>query len=303
MIKLDRSIEILLLISLSLLSCGKQGSRRSNIASVQPIETATTSSVNSHIFRSLGAPQIPYQDKISSKNTNLYFPIPDSNIHSDGIWSPFIIKLSPRFNECGTSSELKTLSKKIEDCKSKNPYTYQWSGKSMADAGQGDWKLVLRDENQQEIWINSQTKALWSSSLAQTHWCQGSGNEQEVELVFPSSDDDQDSIKTSCSELIKNQGIQLGVCDAYTQKTSSKFGLSLKWRLPSLNDWLLAETQGARFVFQDIKKDQELTPYWSATTSSKNISQAWVFNHPKGLAIEASKNSKFNVRCIAYYHE
>ncbi len=84
---------------------------------------------------------------------------------------------------CGTTQT--TIAARIADCASLNPNANSWDGARMCNGAQGNWKLVVRDTSNLEVWQDQQSGMLWSSKVSTSaNWCQASGNTQDAPVTL-----------------------------------------------------------------------------------------------------------------------
>lgn len=121
-------------------------------------------------------------DLPSSGSLN-YRDVPDQNTDDDGVLGLSCRYASRPQTSCGKTQN--TITARIEDCAAKNPTTSTWDGAVKCNRGQGQWKLVVRESELEEVWQDQRTGLLWSSidwNSNATGWCQASGNTQEAPI-------------------------------------------------------------------------------------------------------------------------
>ena len=162
--------------------------------------------------------------------------------------------------DCGNADTLKGLKNRIADCSAKNSPNNFWSGTKNGISGEGDWQLAYKSGNK-IVWQDLSTGLLWSSQINKANWREASG---VVEGNF------------LCSEI-------------------KFFGEGeVLWRLPTRNEFLLADINGSRFVLNELNFD-----YWSASSEDKN-NVAWAINQENGVLTAHSKDKELFVRCVAH---
>jgi hypothetical protein len=211
---------------------------------------------------------------------------------------------------CGTSGSVIS---RITDCANSNGNRAFYDGRKYGQSGEGDWKLVTLTANGYEVWRDERTQLLWSDSMTTYYnWCQAAG--------YSSASDTSSITGSDCSagSSSKPGGLQpknpISVCadatllgkvngvDYYTPiaEEDRKGALDVTqvhWRLPTIEDWKLADVNGLRKVLPNLD-----TPFWSATSSSNGINNVWTFNGPDGeitLSSDRYDNSNgIKTRCV-----
>ena len=237
-------------------------------------------------------PQIPNDDEGTCNS--------DSVFSCDGGFTP--IRSVPRsahnaFTVCGTTQS--TIADRILDCRAKNGTTWtHWDGLHNATGAQGLWYLVTVAANTgsapySEVWQDQKTGLLWSSRTsiavpAQTTptsappWCGAAGNNDSTSSFCT------DNVTSYCSETLGPNSAQATAGaifsgDNYTtgvyDSAKGKMGLlstpSVKWRLPTLNDYNQADVNGIRFVMPDMNAMLSTGNLeWTATVISTGSSRA-----------------------------
>lgn len=80
-------------------------------------------------------------------------------------------------------------------------------------------------------------------------------------------------------------------------KAGSGTSPKIAWRLPTMYDYMVANTDGLRFVLPDMGS-AGLGPEWTATIYSANYSQAWTFDSMTGARVQSVRNYSLPVRCV-----
>lgn len=88
------------------------------------------------------------------------------------------------FVDCGTAQS--SFAARIADCSTKNGAPATWNGQTSGTHGESTWKLVTRMGASSEVWQDTQTGLVWSSSLVPRpiggnwnvgdNWCRASGD-------------------------------------------------------------------------------------------------------------------------------
>jgi hypothetical protein len=170
----------------------------------------------------------------------------------------------------------------------------QWNGEAKGNAGQGRWTLVTIysaslgngvacDATCFEVWQDERTKLIWSDRLAgaNTNWCNASGNTEN-----------RDGINCTAGGI----GGQSWCTDdalhvAYKGNTLA--AENVKWRLPTIYDWKLADVNGIRIVLPNMANW-----FWSASVFSLTRGLAWFFDGLYGYVDVGPRVSDDSVRCL-----
>lgn len=207
---------------------------------------------------------------------------------------------------CGLTG---TISDRISDCSTKFDINATWSGASKGNAGQGTWKLVTRAGNisnegiYREVWRDERTGLLWSSVVSKTlNWCQAAG----VHTTDTSGFCNNSSYQTQPAGMVK----AISACYEGTSETStdsridllakaktSSNPLSVKWRIPTIYDYEVADYNGIRYVMPDMSAAGNVE--WTGTTRATDLTKAWVFDSRTGATdIRTRTDATIVVRCV-----
>ncbi|MFP5492359.1 MAG: hypothetical protein ACLGG0_12715 [Bacteriovoracia bacterium] len=219
---------------------------------------------------------------------------------------------------CGDLPADDTIAKKITHCNSVFGTNATWNGSTKGISGEGTWVLVSRvgdkaGELGREVWRDERTKLLWSSlvSSAGLNWCMASGNRQADDPSNFCNDVTYqaqlpDDAISACAE-------GAGLTNIHAQiDNRAKAGLSLTstpsvaWRLPTANDYKLADMNGIRFVLpdtgvHDVFKNQLAAKNfdWVATgVSYSNANYAYRYSTSMGWTDINSRTASQSVRCV-----
>ncbi len=236
---------------------------------------------------------------------------------------------------CGSTG---TIEARVEDCASKNGLWAFYDGKKYGQDGEGDWKLVSVLDNsgtKYEVWRDERTKLLWSDKASATYnWYQAAGyaknttdSVKETQLIsepgithnsIPAKSWEPGSFGFDGDSPLQPEN-PISVCPdvvdgeiaagggTYTNyaanpETDFKAGLShpqTTWRLPTKNDWLLAEVNGIRKVLPNMEGY-----FWSSSSFSRSRGVVWFFNGSDG---QMNRNSRgfnlYSVRCVASWRD
>jgi len=262
-------------------SCEDVGSRGKGAAPrFEAAESDTTTSIRSHLHRSTGTTILTSQGETAAAAALPvgYDEIPNLEQSDDGMSGDSVIRAKRPVAECGLDASLKTMPQRLRDCATKNPNQSEWKGVANATAGEGTWKLVARALDNQEIWLDETTGFMWSYVITTTsNWCQAAGNTQG-----PIREGGLD-----CSQLH----------DSITRcEGAALLGIpasEIAWRLPSRNDYLQADLNGARFVLP-----RSNVAVWTATVSSADRESAWSIVPQSGLLSAQTRSTTMGVRCL-----
>lgn len=284
---------IYLVLLTCIVSCGEDvGTNRKKAPldrTTPGLETDT--SIRSSIHRRNGATTISYKEEIeltrSGDLSQNYVAIPQMELDDEGTDGKnvnFLSSLGRPTSVCGETSGFDSVSERIADCAAKNGTKATWSGARNGAAGEGDWKLVYLNAAGIEIWQDTRTNMLWSdlmvvNSQTNFNWCQASGNSQGL---IPETTID-------CQTLQAN----INACQAVSISGTND---QINWRLPTRNDFLQADLDGARLVL----KPETPTGLWTATmkAGSSGRTEAWVYHSKDGTLTSDTLTSSRRVRCI-----
>lgn len=278
-----------------IVGCGEDVS--SNRRRGTPGQERNTSEVNgnggldgtrSQVHRRTAAPVLSYSEEIAQTLNNslsdvLYriVPLMETDDESSALT---IQELGRPKKVCGIADTLQGVDSRITDCFQKNGNLSLWEGSRYGTSGEGIWKLVSRNADGREIWFDTRTGMAWSDIItidgaASFNWCQASGN----------IENDTPSTTTDCNDIAAGISTCVG-------KTDGDIGVNVKWRLPTRNDLLQADLNGARAV---LKKESSLG-LWTATLKSgvSGRNEAWIYKSADGTLTNDVLSSKYHVRCI-----
>ena len=229
-----------------------------------------------------------------------YRDVPDVTKDDDGYdnsSSPVVKVVRTSFSDCGTSQS--TIASRIAHCAAKIGADATWDGAIKGTAGQGLWKLVTRNGASKEVWQDQRTGLLWSSkSVTDSEWCKASGNQQNH--VSGNCSSISTSYCAEVSPLTSAFGDETWATPTYAP---AKGGMganstpSVRWRLPTIYDYKLADVNGIRFVMPDMGASGSVE--WSASLVSHDRSGAWSFDSSDGAVNLDLRSSTYSVRCVA----
>lgn len=262
-------------------SCEDVGSRGKGASPrFEAAESDTTTSIRSHLHRSRGTTVLTSQGETTAAASLPpgYDEVPNLELADDGIQGDAVVRAQSPAAECGVDTSLKTMAQRLRDCATKNPNQYEWKGVANATAGEGTWKLVARGGDKQEIWLDETTGFMWSYVITtNSNWCQAAGNTQSP---------------------LKEGGIDCSVLhDSITRCEGASFlgipASEIAWRLPTRNDYLQADVNGARFVLP-----KTTTQVWTATVSTVDREKAWSILPQTGELTAQPRSTTMGVRCL-----
>lgn len=272
---------ITFLLLLGLIGCGEDSgspNRRPAPENTTPPLT-TEGSLSGHLHRTLGNKVLSAQETIKylltpdSQNQS-YRTIPTLNLDDEGSYRN-VRTLGEHKGRpgsvCGIGNGL-SLSQRLENCTELNGARSVWEASLHGAAGEADWKLVARNASGHEVWLDTRTQMIWADASSGANWCRASGNTEEA-----------------CNDLNGTQTTP--IC------RSGIAGIdNITWRLPTRNDFLLADLDGMRFVLP-INEEEG---FWTATLDSQSVlrDKAWVYLSAQGTLRSASFESTQPVRCI-----
>lgn len=223
---------------------------------------------------------------------------------------------------CGTTG---ALTARIDDCADEFGANATWDGSAAGTSGEAVWKLVSRtganvSSRGREVWQDQRTKMVWSSLVSNTaNWCIATGKNNITGNPVAEADPDnmcENPIKQNdtasglpaISACYEDGGVLFTDVDNITSPNSidpaGKAGLgfsstpSVKWRLPTRNDYYQAEIDGIRFVMPDML---DLNNWeWTTTISTLPTNEAYGFHSDTA---ETSLRARWNgdsVRCVGH---
>lgn len=236
---------------------------------------------------------------------------------------------STDINNLGANNSIKA---RIADCGLIFGTGATWDGSQQGNAGQTTWQLVTRvynatTANVSEVWLDKGTGMLWSSLVSRSiNWCQASGN-SNASNVTDSTAKESDPSGICTTATYQDQTNAYSACYEDTGFTNSKVGWegasakgnfnktqstttpAVRWRIPTILDYEIAEYDGIRMVLPDMGGNLALSDIeteWTGTThanwtgSSYNYSSAWTFNSRSGAHALSTRSTSSNVgvRCI-----
>jgi hypothetical protein len=203
------------------------------------------------------------------------------------------------------------------------------------NTAQGTCSATVNSCRPVEVWKDQRTGLLWSSLVAGSsassgggqaadNWCLASGNSQSTSvtsgLPWPSTDpkgycsganQNQTSPTSYCAEsalfgpslspALATENWTTGIYDlakggmgALASTTSP----SVRWRLPTLHDYYLAEIDGIRFVMPDMGGMTTNLFEWSSTIYSAGRDTAQVFGSEVAGGGGNTRNGNEAARCL-----
>ncbi len=289
----------MLAMSILLGGCGaadnsdRKGAKPQRDPSKPQTPAATAADVNprSQVFRNTGTAQITYAQEAGKLTittndagdiTATAYPgnmrdIPRMTTDIDN--ADFRRPAEPSNLDCGVKLENPTIAGRYADCKKQNPADskiYKWDGKDKGIAGEGNWQLIAKSDRSL-VWQDMTTGLLWSDALPTTSSCK------------KASRADGTGPDRICNIDPKAPLPALG-------KISKK---EVYWRLPTRNDFLQADINGARYVLPNVDK-----LYWTANYKGMNLStsnqEAWAITQKTGVLsiVNIEIDNQVHVRCV-----
>lgn len=244
-----------------------QRQNRNNIRAAKPDSLVQV--MRPQAYRTKGSKQLSYQalsDALRDNSSDLnYRFIPDPQYDNDET----VTITSVRHNNCGKANDLDTVRLLRNNClemnSSSDSNSAEWLGEKLGIAGESTWYLIHNNNNQTKVWQDTSTGMLWTHAVGKGSWSEASGS-------------GVDAAKYICGNLsiLPVKGI-------------------VKWMLPTRNEFLLADINGARYILPDTENS-----FW---TSSKvpGSSNAWAIKQNSGILFEADAsdpNTILDVRCV-----
>mgnify|MGYP000199126965 CR=1 FL=1 len=279
------------------------------VAGIQGVAKCLDVIHSSQIYRDVGATPLSILDESQIfAGTDLppgYRETPDLTRDNDGASLVNVIAVNRiGFIDCGLQG---SLVERQQDCAQKNLNSV-WSGLEKSLSGYGQWSLVVRRDLGAEVWRDDLTGLLWSSRVGKENWCVASGNAQANDpnsicnqsAQQPHYPDAQSfcAETNSVSSPLTNENWPSGFYHAAKGGLGKNSSPSVRWRLPTKNDYLLAEAHGIRFVLPDMMAATSSTE-WTATPYSFFKTYAWEFTNVSGSFNPSFlRSSKLHIRCV-----
>lgn len=190
-----------------------------------------------------------------------------------------------------------------------------------------------------EVWQDQRTGLLWSSLVAGSvassgaghafdNWCRAAGNDESTTVVsgtpWPYTDpfgycnnatyQNQTNPKSYCAETaiygpaltraLATENWSTGVYDLSKGgmgATASSTSPGVKWHLPTIHDYELAEVDGIRYVMPDMGAMAPFFPNafeWTASMVSSVRAYASTFSSDTGIVSTKMRNLSLPVRCV-----
>lgn len=200
---------------------------------------------------------------------------------------------------CGTTQS--TVADRIAHCALQNPTRASWDGAVNGNGGQGIWNLVTYN-GVHEVWRDERTQLLWSDFMGTTNWCRASGSSgggpfAEVDQFNYCDNAANQSQVTPESWCAEETGLNTpGAYDSMKggmRLTATATSPSVAWRLPTMNDYQLANVNGLRFP------KPMLLSLWTASVVSDGRNYAFTFwNDTGGMYISLRDDIGQGIRCV-----
>lgn len=271
----------------------------------------TYSIYSSNANRDKNTAQISQTEETTTyAGTNLpaqYREMPIVSKDDDGTFSANATKVvRSSFVNCGLTQT--TIALRIADCANLNGVNATWNGQVKGNNGFGIWKLVTRTASNIEVWRDERTGLLWSSKIVTaTNWCRASGNNNSTTVTNANFKDNDPSGTCTNSTYQNTTSAPISMCLENPEfattyvNAAGKGGLkasstpAVRWRLPTLNDYLQAQINGMNLVLPDLTSAYE----WTATVQSSNVANAWMYRAASSMVTtNARTNGSRSVRCV-----
>lgn len=230
------------------------------------------------------------------------------------------VKVFPE-NDCGLNGSIED---RIADCSKKNPQKSSMIDKKSAK--NASWSLVVRGglprvedaenanakavSNAVEVWRDNLTGLIWSDAIGgaegKFNWCHASGSNNKKGSSYA----EDDPFDFCDSEKFQNQTAPISLCveekellNGTLESDPAKGGLgllkgattSVTWWMPTLDDYRLAFSHGAKYVLPHLTERAE----WSASVFSWQRLGAWLFSGADGfVGLGETRNLRYGVRCV-----
>lgn len=241
----------------------------------------TVSAIRSQLTRAPGTPILTTAQEAQDA-ANLpsgYEAIPSVSLSDDGLGpTTHVHTVIHGALTCGSGTAFTSIQARIADCAAKNSALLaSWTGQASGTGGEGDWKLVTKNAAG-EVWLDGTTNYLWSDRISDAaNWCNASGN-NETPVSGTTID-----CKTLGGQNLCANVLTTGISDN-----------EVSWRLPTRNDFLQADLNGARFVLPNVDE----VAFWTATVSGANRDEAWMMSMSAGILSAQNRSSTHGVRCV-----
>lgn len=232
-----------------------------------------------------------------------YREVPSVAKDDDGYGRSNVTKATRPTVACGEGID--EVEDRIADCLSNNPSSATWDGTVNGNAGEGIWRLVTRTSGGQEVWQDTRTHLLWSDRLSSgDNWCRASGNAESTDPSNFCNNGTYQNQTTPTSYCAEATGLSPRLAgENWTNgtyhagkgsmgKIATATSPSVRWRLPSIHDWNLADVNGVRHVLPNMGDT------WSATVSSNSRNLAWYFSGTDGWVRTQTRSGNRHVRCV-----
>lgn len=238
--------------------------------------------VYSQIHRSNGAKPLTYSEIqeliIKGELPTVYRQIPEPSLDNDNNLRTASIGADHDFgkNDCGKSNELNGVIARLNDCKLQHEEARDgrsvWRGSTDGLSGEGQWNMIYRDNDEDiTLWLDTRTNLVWSHSFTSESWKVASGYLHK---------DLDEGLEPACKSL-----------NSLTATENNPDG-QIAWRLPNRNEFLQADINGARYIFDNTEDT-----YWTASTAS-HTDAAWRIKQSTGQLEEDLKVNANSVRCV-----
>jgi hypothetical protein len=219
-------------------------------------------------------------------------------------------------SSCGTIQN--TLTARILDCANVFGVNATWDGPLYGNAGQARWRLVTRlgdvsAGKGREVWQDTLTGQLWSSLISKSiNWCKASGSSNNPGVAAAYREVDPNGYCSGTTYQVQVGSVTSGCFEgsgfgtdasvdnngkANLSSTASGTAPAVGWRIPTMNDYEIADYHGIRFVMPDMGSSGS-GEEWTATISSANTNNAWTYSSTVGSHSSRSRTNNFSARCV-----
>jgi len=226
---------------------------------------------------------------------------------------------------CGVVST--TVAGKITDCQTRNGAESSWVGGTDGNSSEGNWTLVTLTSTATgalegdtcsggsasgcyEVWRDERTGLLWSDTMPTTmNWCRAAGSIQADDpsnYCNNATYQDQTTPYSACAEAAGIQSAVSGenwasstyhAAKGYMGKTATPV---VRWRLPTRNDYMVANVNGLLQVLPSLANS------WTATVYSSIRGRAyvaidgglWIAATTSVSGANATRTTSLSVRCV-----
>lgn len=279
--------------------------------------TSTTTNVMTYVSETT-----TYAAASGTALPNYYHPVPKIATSDDAYNLTTQVTIVDRTGwgatTCGTAQA--SVGLRIANCAAVFGANATWDGAAKGHNGEGQWKLVTRTGNVsagkgREVWQDQSTGLSWSSVVSTgLNWCKASGSSNSIESNIVAGNYNEDDPNDICDNSFYQvqTASPISACEDAVGFSSTdtdidnagKAGLDrtstpkIKWRIPSIYDYMVANHDGLRFVMPDALNSNTTGQEWTATIDSTDRLKAWLFDPTTGTRSKDERSFSYAVRCI-----